>query len=105
MLILLDIDGVMIPARPWQSYQLESDGFGVFSKIAVEGLNKIIDCSIKPQIILTTSHKHKFNINEWQNIFARRGVRQVIVDRLPTNSLEVSRIDEITRWYLKNMNE
>ena len=105
MKILLDIDGVMIPARPWQSYQLNTDGFGMFSKFSVEGLNRIIHSALNPEIILTTSHKHKFTLKKWESIFSNRGISNIKIDRLSTNSIDVSRFQEITMWYMINQDE
>ncbi len=105
MKILLDIDGVMIPAKSWQTYQMDSDGFGMFSKHAVIGLNRIIKSMSNPEIILTTSHKHKFTLSEWSELFLKRGVIVTKMNRLHTNSLTVSRIEEVKSWYLKNLNE
>ena len=95
MKILLDMDGVMIPARPWQTYQIGDDGFGMFSKFSIEGLNEIIESSQNPEIILTTSHKQSFSMQEWESIFSSRGIVKTKISRLETNSLEVSRINEI----------
>ncbi len=104
MKILLDIDGVMIPARPWQAYDIATDGFGMFSKISVENLNKIIDKCNNPEIILTTSHKHNFTINQWSEIFKNRGVKVATLSRLATDSLNNTRKEEIQTWYLNNQN-
>jgi hypothetical protein len=105
MKILLDIDGVMIPARPWQSYELGSDGFGMFNKMTVNYLNQIISSCKHPEIILTTSHKHSFTLKQWQEIFSNRGVLSTTMNRLDSNSLEMTRKDEILSWYLSNQNE
>lgn len=105
MKILLDIDGVMIPARPWQTYQTSADGFGEFSKTAIESLNRIITACDNPVIILTTSHKHSFELSHWENIFKNRGIVFTKVDRLQSDSLTHSRFEEITQWVLKNQNE
>ncbi len=105
MKILLDIDGVMIPAKPWQTYQIGSDGFGMFSKFSIEGLNKIIKSSSNPEIVLTTSHKHSYSLDDWNKIFSNRGITKTKISRLDSDSLKISRIDEIKSWYLKNMNE
>ena len=104
MKILLDIDGVMIPARPWQPYEIGVDGFGMFNKIAVECLNKVLKESIEPEIILTTSHKHNFNLDKWLEIFNSRGVLITEINRLSTDSLKLNRKEEIEAWYLKNQN-
>lgn len=102
MKILLDIDGVMIPARPWQTYELGSDGFGMFNKMAVINLNQIITSCRNPEIILTTSHKHSFTLKQWQDIFSNRGVLPTQISRLDSNSSVMSRKDEILNWCLKN---
>jgi hypothetical protein len=105
MKILLDIDGVMIPANPWRAYEMDSDGFGMFSKKSVESLNQILKKSIQPEIILTSSHKQKFTIEKWCDIFSKRGVLPVNFSRLDTDSLQTNRKDEIITWYLKNQND
>lgn len=102
---MLDIDGVMIPAKPWQSYEIESDGFGMFNPKAVEGLNRIIGASTNPEILLSTSHKHSFTLDEWQSVFEKRGVQNVNISKLPTNSLEISRIDELKSWISSRLDE
>ncbi len=105
MKLLLDIDGVMILAKPWQSYQLDIDGFGVFHKIAVANLNKLIASNKDIEIILTTSHKHSFTIRQWENIFLNRGILPVQISKLNSNSLLMSRHEEINIWYQNNPNE
>lgn len=101
MLILLDIDGVMVHAKPWSSPKLLEDGFTMFSPQAVKALNKIIMCS-KARIILTTSHKHSFSLSDWKKIFKSRGVLVNLIDRLPKNSTHQNRKEEITNWHLNN---
>jgi len=103
--LLLDIDGVMIPARPWQTYELGSDGFGMFNKMAVNNLNQIISSCQNPEIILTTSHKHSFSLEQWKDIFSNREVITTVLSRLDSNSLVMSRKDEIFSWYVKSENE
>lgn len=95
----------MIPARPWRAYEISSDGFGMFSKSSVDCLNDIIKSSLNPEIILTTSHKNRYGIDDWKNIFSNRGIIKTKISRLNTESLEISRIEEIRSWYLKNQNE
>ena len=95
----------MIPARPWQTYEMGSDGFGMFNELSVNYLNEIINTSPNTEIILSTSHKHSFSLKQWETIFANRGIIKTKISRLDTNSSEVSRFDEIESWYLKNQNE
>lgn len=97
MLIFLDIDGVMVPARGWQSPELLDDGFPAFSQRASHALNQMI--SMDDVVILTTSHKSRFSIQEWKNIFNKRGIVINTLESLPENSSNLSRKDEILQWF------
>ena len=96
MFILLDIDGVMVPAAGWKVPQLLNDGFPDFSSKAVRGLNKIISAT-GSSILLTTSHKSKHSIASWKRIFTARGINAKI-SKLKNNSKFQSRKDEIIHW-------
>ena len=98
MLILLDIDGVMVPASSWKKPDFLNDGFPVFSSKAVLSLNKIIE-KTKANILLTTSHKTKYSIIEWENIFKSRNIFIEKIYRLEENLLNLNRKDEIIEWY------
>ncbi len=103
MLILLDIDGVMVPATSWKRPEFENDGFPRFSRKAITSLRKIIS-ETGADILLTTSHKSNYYIDEWRNIFFNRGVRNVKISKLNKNSSRLNRRDEIMRW-VANSNE
>lgn len=100
MLIFLDIDGVMVPAKGWKSPELLDDGFPAFSINAANILQRII--SEGATIILTTSHKSKYNIDEWKSIFKKRGIDIENIKCLPTNANNLSRKDEIVNWFNLN---
>lgn len=72
MLVFLDIDGVMVPAKSWEKPKLLYDGFPEFSSKAVQVLQKLIFRDTT--IILTSSHRSCFNLEEWKNIFELRGI-------------------------------
>jgi hypothetical protein len=101
MLILLDIDGVMVPANSWKKPEFLEDGFPVFNFRSVKALQRIL-AATDASVVLTTSHKTKYNANEWKRILKSRGINPKKVQRLPTNSLRVSRQDEILEWYRKH---
>lgn len=103
MLILLDIDGVMVQAKSWSSPPLREDGFYGFSTRAVDALNKIIT-AFDAKIVLTTSHKYKFSLEEWKLILKNRGIKLNSIDRLPANVGHLSRKDEILNWFSMNKN-
>ncbi len=103
MLIFLDIDGVMVPAKGWKSPELLNDGFPEFSSKATIALNQLI--SEDDTIMLTTSHKTNFSIEEWKNIFSNRGIHTNKIERLPANIDNLNRKDEIVNWFKVNNTE
>ncbi len=98
MLILLDIDGVMVPAKSWSSPPSLGDGFYIFNSKSVAALNEIISKS-HASIILTTSHKYSFTLEKWKSIFNNRGISIKSIDRLPKNTDHLNRLEEITNWF------
>jgi len=97
-LILLDIDGVMVLANSWKKPEFLDDGFPVFNSKSVKALQKIIS-ETDASLLLTTSHKSKYSISQWRNIFKSRGINAKHIYRLSSNSLMSSRKDEILDWY------
>ncbi len=97
MLISLDIDGVMVPAKSWSKPELLMDGFPAFSAKATHVLNNLIsrDCTI----ILTTSHKSNYSVEEWKSIFRNRSIDIEYLKCLPENINNLSRKDEIISWF------
>lgn len=98
MLILLDIDGVMVPANSWRSPEILDDGFPVFERRSVIALGKII-LETKAGILLTTSHKSRYSIDQWRDIFKTRGILVSEFDRLGDNIAGLNRREEILLWY------
>lgn len=101
MAILLDIDGVMVKAKPWSPPPLMVDGFAIFDSISISALNDIITKS-KSGIILTTSHKYSYTLEEWHEILERRGIIVYSLERLPKNVNKLSRSEEIQNWFALN---
>lgn len=101
MKVFLDIDGVMVPANAWKRPTLLADGFPAFSPKAAQSLNKILS-EVNPVIILTSSHKSRFSVNDWINIFRLRGIDLKDVDRLPENTTHLSRGEELMKWFGTN---
>ncbi len=101
MLILLDIDGVMVPASNWKRPEFESDGFPKFSRKATNSLQKIIS-ETGAGILLTTSHKSNYYVKEWREIFSNRGVKNVKIRKLNKNSNYLNRREEVMRWLEKS---
>jgi hypothetical protein len=101
MLIFLDIDGVMVPAKSWETPDLSSDGFPEFSSKAVRVLQNVV--SGGATIMLTTSHKSRFSVEEWKNIFIARGIEVKNLGKLDESSFGTNRRDEILSWF--NLND
>lgn len=68
MKFFLDIDGVMVHAIPYRKVELADDGFYEFNSVAVEILKSVISIT-KDELILSTSHRFKYSIPEWHQIF------------------------------------
>lgn len=100
MLVFLDIDGVMVPAKGWKKPELLSDGFPVFSLSATQVIQDLV--SDNTTIMLTTSHKSRYSINEWKAIFKNRGITVKHLKVLNENTNNVSRRDEILNWFKEN---
>lgn len=100
MLIFLDIDGVMVPAKGWRNPEFLDDGFPAFSIAATNTLQRLITDDVT--IILTTSHEAKFSIDEWALIFKNRGINIIKMKFLPENSNNLRRKDEIVNWFIAN---
>ena len=100
MLFFLDIDGVMVPAKGWKSPEFLNDGFPAFSIKATSSLQRLISDNVT--IILTTSHKSKFSIDEWKSIFKNRGINIEKIKSLPQNLNNISRKEEIVNWFSDN---
>jgi HAD domain in Swiss Army Knife RNA repair proteins len=100
MLFFLDIDGVMVPAKGWKSPEILNDGFPAFSIKATSTLQRLISDDVT--VVLTTSHKSKFSIDEWKSIFRNRGINIEKIKLLPENFNNLSRKDEIVNWFNGN---
>lgn len=97
MRIFLDIDGVMVPAKSWKRPELLRDGFPSFSSKATHVLQSLI--SEDTTIMLTTSHKGNYTVEEWKSIFSSRNINIENLQCLPTNVDSISRKDEIVNWF------
>lgn len=71
MIIYLDIDGVMVPATPHKTPEIESDGFYKFTTDSIQCLNSFKE---DIEIVLISSHKDRFSKEQWVEIFKSRGV-------------------------------
>jgi len=69
--ILLDIDGVMVKTHSWRHSEMEEDGFYRFSEEACAIVNDLLE-DTDAEIILTSSHRKNFTLEQWTEIFNKR---------------------------------
>ena len=97
MKLFLDIDGVMVHANPHKQVEMEDDGFYKFNHTAVDVLNSVDHTSI--EVILSTSHRFRFNIKQWKLIFHKRGINFNKISILKQDiNHQNSRRFEIEKW-------
>lgn len=104
MNILLDIDGVMVPAKSWSQPELLEDGFPSFSVKATYALNKLI-AATQASVVLTTSHKERYSVTQWKAIFKKRGIVVPKLSKLPDNKSFLDRYQEVMQWIKSQNNE
>ena len=102
MLVFLDIDGVMAPAKSWQRPDILEDGFVDFSSKAVSVLQDVLAQNADTTIILSTSHKSRFSLNQWKIVFERRGLKVNKIQSLEDSTDFQSRKIEILNWFDSN---
>lgn len=100
MIILLDIDGVLVTTPVWQAVEQDVDGFLKFNEKAAKNLAKIVD-ETKAAIVLTTTHRINYSVNQWQEILQRRGIYPTSISKI--NDIAVladmaDRATEIKEW-------
>jgi hypothetical protein len=100
MLIFLDIDGVMVPAKSWKSPELLNDGFPAFSEVAIRAFQSLL--TEDTTVVLTTSHKSRFSLDSWKNIFENRMLSVCKLESLEENKGFLSRKEEIMNWFKLN---
>ena len=95
--IFLDIDGVMVPAAGWKTPMILEDGFATFAPKAVATLRALV--SDDTTVLLTTSHKSSYTVEQWKAIFRNRGINIRHLECLDCNTDNLTRLGEILRWF------
>jgi hypothetical protein len=99
MKFILDIDGVLVHANPHRQVEMDTDGFYKFNPLAVKALNAVMNREGDDELILSTSHRFRFSINQWRDIFQNRGIyiNNISIIDLPLQ-YNHSRRSEIVKW-------
>ncbi|RZL12876.1 MAG: hypothetical protein EOO62_09865 [Hymenobacter sp.] len=73
MTILLDLDGVLITTPAWRAVEQHADGFLQFNTQATANLASLLH-ETKAAIVLTTSHRITYSLDEWAALLRTRGL-------------------------------
>ena len=90
--IITDIDGVLVNTPPWDPVPLAADGFYEFSSHCAKNFGIIVTAAWPARIVLSSSHKTKYTLEQWKELSTRRGIAYVdftLVDANKTRSKEV----------------
>ncbi len=104
MTILLDIDGVLVTTPSWQRVEILDDGFMKFNEKAAHNLQHIVT-QTNADIILTSTHRVNFSIEEWKKIFTARVITAKSISKLNDRTKLAdmgSRAEEIAAWVAGN---
>src|SRR5687767_10967161 len=100
MTILLDIDGVLVTTPSWRSAEQLPDGFLKFNEKATKNLARIIS-ETKASIVLTSTHRINYSIEEWKELLGSRGIYPSSLTKLnekvALNEMD-DRATEIREW-------
>jgi len=101
MKFFLDIDGVMVHANPHRKVEMEEDGFYKFNSVAVQVLKSVL-MTTKDELILSTSHRFRYNLRQWRAIFRARGLsmKKISILNLPLETKSNRRL-EIMQWIIE----
>lgn len=104
--ILLDLDGVMITTKPWESDFNLADDFAEFNPKAVIKLNQLLK-ETGFDIVLTSARRYAHDIEQMNEFFKTRGIEGNIIGYLPLYdvNLRYSRYDEVMRFIMKHRPE
>lgn len=100
--ILLDLDGVLITTKSWESDFLLEDGFAEFNQKSVNKLNEYLE-TFNYDIVLTSARRYTTTIEVMNEYFKTRGIKGTIIAYIPLYDLGLrySRYDEVLRFLMK----
>lgn len=100
MTILLDIDGVLETTPAWKHPEMMDDGFMKLNENALKNLS-ILHQKTNAFIVLTTTHRINYDIDQWKAIFITRGLNFETITKI-NDKTEISQLldrgTEIKAW-------
>ena len=98
--ILLDMDGVMVPAASWKPIEVLPDGFYKFSTLAALHLDTLLK-ETGATIVLTTTHRTRFDKAAWNSILGSRLQYVQDIQTIDDFNLQFTagnRLHEVWQW-------
>ncbi len=99
-MILLDIDGVLVPTPPWRTVEQHEDGFVKFNEEASKNLADLLS-KTDAEVVLTTTHRITYSVDRWIDLFQKRGIPVTKLTKLNSrNTIQEmkDRGSEILEW-------
>jgi len=98
-IVILDLDGVLIPTYPWKPDKIHEDGYSDFNSICVTNLNRILK-DTGYDIVLSSTRRKRVDIDTMNEYFKNRGVLKPIKLYVPDydDGKRLSRREEIERF-------
>ncbi|WP_299519024.1 HAD domain-containing protein [Winogradskyella sp.] len=81
-ILILDLDGVLITNPTWKADEIHDDGYSAFNRGCIENLNKLLSFK-KFEIWLSSTRRINKTLDEFNEIFYNRGIKQKIRGFLP----------------------
>jgi hypothetical protein len=92
--LILDIDGVLITTPPWKPDSVHADGYSDFNEKCVANLNQLLSTA-QFEIWLSSTRRTVKTLDEFNQIFSNRLIKQEIVGFLPASDISTRRKDEV----------
>lgn len=100
--LFLDLDGVLITTKPWQSDAIARDGYSDFQQNLTENFNKFLEFR-DFEIILSSSRRRDVSLEKFNEIFQNRGINKKISAYIPVSLEKKTRKQEIEEYIHENL--
>lgn len=102
--LLLDLDGVLITTPLHKADEIASDGYSVFNSTSVENLNTLLEYA-EFSIYLSSARRKTNTLEELNQVFVNRGIKQEIKDFVPIYEHTKNRKEDVLNFLEENQNE
>lgn len=94
------MDGVLInPFPAWKPDEADRDGYAKFNPDCMANLRNLLEAHPALRIVISSSRRVGKSLEELEAIFAFRGIKNKIIDKIPEPEEKyLSRAEEITQY-------